>query len=143
MSGLASCPQSLLERVTALRIKHLTMYLMLLPAVILVAVFHIIPFINGMRISFTNWDGFSQSFNYVGFQNYVDMWNDHIFYISVRNTLIYGFCCTTHSKCAGSGLCIVRASKIYVELCRSFVRLLTVDHRRHNYGVHDLQPGSI
>ncbi len=68
--------------------------MMLLPAVLLIAVFHLVPFFNGMRISFTNWDGFSPDFSYVGFQNYEEMWKDTVFQISLKNTLIYGVVCT-------------------------------------------------
>ena len=32
--------------------------------------FIIYPFINGIRLSFTNWNGFSQTYDWIGLQQY-------------------------------------------------------------------------
>lgn len=65
--------------------------LMGLPALILIFVFVFIPLLSGIEISFSNWNGFSQSYGYVGFDNYVYMFQDKMFYTALKNTLIYGF----------------------------------------------------
>ncbi|GIP19752.1 putative ABC transporter permease protein AmyD [Paenibacillus sp. J22TS3] len=64
--------------------------LMYFPALILFAVFIFFPFINGIRISFTNWDGYSQSSAWVGLSNYKRLFTDPNIWTVVRNTLIYG-----------------------------------------------------
>lgn len=64
--------------------------LMYFPALILFAVFIFYPFINGIRISFTNWDGYSQSSAWVGLSNYKRLFTDPNIWTVVRNTLIYG-----------------------------------------------------
>ncbi|MFP4978703.1 carbohydrate ABC transporter permease [Paenibacillus sp. CN-4] len=63
---------------------------MYFPALILFAVFIFYPFINGIRISFTNWDGYSQSSAWVGLSNYKRLFTDPNIWTVVRNTLIYG-----------------------------------------------------
>lgn len=77
-----------------LRVKNWDMYLMLLPAALLIAVFHLFPFVNGMRISLTNWDGFSPDFDFVGFANFREIGADPIFLIALKNMLIYGVACS-------------------------------------------------
>lgn len=64
--------------------------LMYLPAFLLFVVFIVYPFVNGLRISFTNWNGYSQTFDWVGLDSYRRMFTDPNFWRVFRNTLIYG-----------------------------------------------------
>lgn len=65
-----------------------------IPAVALFLIFVIYPFVQGIRISFTNWNGYSQSMKYVGFNNYIRLFKDHNVWVALKNTLIYGIVCT-------------------------------------------------
>ena len=47
-----------------------------LPALVLLTVFVIYPLISGVQISFTNWNGYSSKYKYVGLANYVKMFHD-------------------------------------------------------------------
>ena len=49
-----------------------SLYMMSIPAVALITVFVFIPLVSGIRISLTDWNGFSQSWSYVGFKNYLN-----------------------------------------------------------------------
>ncbi len=73
--------------------KH-SVNLLYVPALVLFGVFVFYPFVLGIGISFTDWNGFSQNRNNVGFDNYRHMLQD----VNVRkafiNTIIYGFGCT-------------------------------------------------
>lgn len=40
-------------------------------------------------LSFTNWDGLSRTFKFIGFTNYIKMFNDAQFYIALKNNLIW------------------------------------------------------
>ena len=31
----------------------------------------VVPFLSGIQVSFTNWDGIGQTMNYVGLKNYI------------------------------------------------------------------------
>lgn len=67
-----------------------SLWWMYLPALLAVSIFIIYPFINGIRISFTDWNGFSQTKNWVGLQQYKRMFTDPDTWLVVKNTLLYG-----------------------------------------------------
>ncbi|WP_141506592.1 carbohydrate ABC transporter permease [Paenibacillus luteus] len=51
----------------------------------------IIPFLYGIYLTFTNWDGISTSSSLVGFENYVSVFKDTVFWQSFLLTLKYVF----------------------------------------------------
>ncbi|MEC0210049.1 sugar ABC transporter permease [Paenibacillus ehimensis] len=65
--------------------------LMYVPALLLFLLFIVYPFLQGVRISFTNWDGFSQNYSWIGFDNYKRLFTDENIGLVVKNTFIYGF----------------------------------------------------
>ena len=60
------------------------------PALLLFILFILYPFLRGIQYSFTNWDGYSQTFKWIGLQNYRRMLTDPDVARVIRNTLIYG-----------------------------------------------------
>jgi raffinose/stachyose/melibiose transport system permease protein len=70
--------------------KTSSLWWMYLPALILVFVFLIYPFLKGVSISFTNWNGFSQEFDWVGLDQYIRLLNDRDTWLILKNTLLYG-----------------------------------------------------
>lgn len=64
--------------------------LMYIPALALFSVFILYPFIKGIQISFTNWDGYSQEYGWVQVDNYIRMLKDPIIGNTIKNTFIYG-----------------------------------------------------
>jgi raffinose/stachyose/melibiose transport system permease protein len=67
-----------------------SLWLMYLPALLLVFMFIVYPFLNGIKISFTNWNGFSQTYDWLGLTQYKRMLTDPTTWLVVKNTLIYG-----------------------------------------------------
>lgn len=61
-----------------------------IPALILFLIFVIFPFCKGIYLSFTNWNGYSRKYQFVGFANYIRMLTDSNVLIAFRNTIIYG-----------------------------------------------------
>jgi raffinose/stachyose/melibiose transport system permease protein len=51
----------------------------------------IVPFLYGIYLTFTNWDGISTTSSLVGFQNYVSVFQDTVFWKSFLLTLKYVF----------------------------------------------------
>ncbi|CAM4149552.1 sugar ABC transporter permease [Paenibacillus alkaliterrae] len=51
----------------------------------------IVPFLYGIYLTFTNWDGISTTSSLVGFQNYVSVFQDTVFWHSFLLTLEYVF----------------------------------------------------
>lgn len=63
-------------------------YLYILPAVVLVAVFFISSILFTLYLSFHDWDGVNKM-TFAGMKNYILLFKDSNFLISVRNTLIW------------------------------------------------------
>ena len=66
------------------------MNLFYVPAIILFIIFVIYPLIKGVFLSFTNWNGYSQTYKMVGLNNYIRMLDDQNVHRAFLNTLIYG-----------------------------------------------------
>lgn len=64
--------------------------LMYLPVVVLFCMFLIYPFFKGVQYSLTNWNGYSQTFKYIGLKNYYRMFTDHDMLTVIYNTIVYG-----------------------------------------------------
>lgn len=62
-----------------------------IPALLLMLVFVIIPLGQGIQISLTNWNGYSQEYKYIGVANYLRLIQDDMFHTAFKNTLVYGF----------------------------------------------------
>jgi raffinose/stachyose/melibiose transport system permease protein len=75
--------------------------LMYLPALVFFAVFIIYPLAQGVRISFTNWDGYSAHYSYVGLEKYFYMFTDTKTRLVIVNTLIYGLGSTLFQNILG------------------------------------------
>lgn len=66
-------------------------YSFILPNIIGVLLFTLFPMIFSLIISFTDWD-YTQgigNWNFVGFQNFIDMWKDEWFTSSLFNTIVF------------------------------------------------------
>ncbi|MCR8644902.1 sugar ABC transporter permease [Paenibacillus sp. N1-5-1-14] len=75
--------------------------IMYVPALILFAVFILYPFVKGIQISFTNWDGYSQNFKWIGISNYKRLFTDPDMGTVTRNTFIYGIGSTLFQNIIG------------------------------------------
>ncbi|RNF38700.1 carbohydrate ABC transporter permease [Planococcus salinus] len=65
-----------------------TIYLFFIPGFILYAIFFLVPTVSALFYSFTDWDGLSASFQFVGFDNYSRAFTgDSIFRKTVGNNL--------------------------------------------------------
>ncbi|MFI3211893.1 MAG: sugar ABC transporter permease [Eubacteriales bacterium] len=68
-------------------------YLMLAPGSILFFIFFIIPVVTTFVYGFTDYDGFQQNLNFVGFRNYVYLFTtDKYFWQSIKNNMILTLC---------------------------------------------------
>ncbi|TXK84421.1 sugar ABC transporter permease [Paenibacillus sp. N3.4] len=71
------------------------------PALILFCIFIFYPFIKGIDISFTNWDGYSQEYKRIGLSNYKRMFTDPDIIKVMKNTIIYGMGSTIFQNVIG------------------------------------------
>jgi len=63
----------------------------ILPALVLYSVFFVYPAIRAFWVSLHDWSGFGGTMVYIGLGNYGEMLKDHIFWGSLRRTLIISF----------------------------------------------------
>jgi ABC-type sugar transport system permease subunit len=68
----------------------LTPYLFLLPALGLILIFTLIPFVQAILLSFQDWDGISPDTPFVGLDNYKAVLEDQIFWESMKNAVYFG-----------------------------------------------------
>ncbi len=61
------------------------------PALILFLATVVIPFIYGLYLTFTSWDGISIDKPFVGFDNYISAFQDGDYWMALGRTLIYSF----------------------------------------------------
>ena len=70
------------------RNQNLWGYLFIGPQLIGLIVFALFPLIFAFYLSFTNWDGF-KDFDFVGLENFVSQFKDEVFWIALKNTVLY------------------------------------------------------
>ncbi|ACS98872.1 carbohydrate ABC transporter permease [Paenibacillus sp. JDR-2] len=68
--------------------------LFLVPGVLLFTFAVILPFVTGIRYSFTNWDGISRKLTYIGWDNYVNALQDADLWTVLGNTFKYAIILT-------------------------------------------------
>ncbi len=71
-------------------IKRKSVMLFLLPGLAFILCFYIIPFIGGIQYSLSS--GGRES-HFVGFENYINVWNNTMFQIGFGNTLLFSCIC--------------------------------------------------
>lgn len=75
------------------------------------AAFVFYPLITGIQLSFTNWNGYSQGYSYVGLKNYLRLFGDPMFLRAFRNTIIYGFGSTIFQTVLGVSYALVMKNR--------------------------------
>lgn len=106
------------------RQRESSLWWMYLPSVLLVVTFIIYPFFDGIRISFTNWNGFSQTYDYVGLDQYTRMFADPDTWLVVKNTLLYGIGSTILQNIVGLGYALLLNRNLKVRtLTRTIIYL--------------------
>lgn len=65
-----------------------------LPALIMFFIFRFFPSIIGLGVSFFRWKGVSLNMTFIGFDNYIRMFQDEYFYNALKNFMIIYVVCT-------------------------------------------------
>lgn len=86
-------------------------YAYIAPFYILFAIFGLFPIISGFYISFFRWDGVS-AMRFLGFENYVNLMKDPLFWTSLKNTLIIGIIAHIPILLGGLSLAYVLNAKL-------------------------------
>lgn len=108
-----------------------TAYLLIAPALLLFVGFTAYPFFWSAQISLTSWDGLNAVKKFVGFQNYIQLFQDAEFRQSISVTTIYTVSVTLISTVLGFAIALMlqrrkRSSAIYRTIFFSPVVTATV-----------------
>lgn len=80
------------EKVMLKKYKNtLSLLLFIAPFTILFSIFFLYCMMNGLFLSFTDWNGISKDFGFVGLKNYITLFNDGRFYNSLVVTFKFTF----------------------------------------------------
>jgi len=90
-------------------------FLFLLPSIILIGIFVYGFIVWTGFISFTNWNDIFPDFSLVGFRNYIELFQNLRFQISMKNTLVFTFLFLISSLIIGFLLAVLLDQKIRVE----------------------------
>ena len=63
-------------------------FLFLAPGVLLFLTYVVFPVFQSMNISLYDWDGLGEK-TFIGFANYVELWDDEAFWTSFKNNIIW------------------------------------------------------
>ena len=64
-------------------------WLFLMPALIMFSVYVIYPILQSFALSFRDWDGLSPDKVFVGLDNYRELFDDDVFWVSIKNNMIW------------------------------------------------------
>ena len=88
---MAAVPATLGRGARARRLRRATTgYLFLLPALLLIGAFTLLPFVQGLALSFQSWDGVGRDTPFVGLRNYERVLGDNVFWTSMWNAAVFG-----------------------------------------------------
>ena len=93
-------------------------YTFILPNVLGMLLFTLIPMIFSLFVSFTDWDfvkGFG-NWNFIGLDNFIEMWQDNWFVSALINTIIMAFTCVSITICLALVLAVLIDSFCFAKL---------------------------
>ena len=79
----------------------------LLPAFLVFLFMILIPLIMGVRFTFTDWDGISDTMNYVGLKNFNTVFHDKDLLVPIKNTIIFTIITVICVNAIGLGLALL------------------------------------
>lgn len=91
--------------------KYKVAYVYISPFFILFAIFGLFPIVYGFYLSFFRWDGLS-SMHFLGFENYINIFKDPLFWKALKNTLIIGIIAHIPILVGGLALAYILNSKL-------------------------------
>ena len=99
------------KKTVGIKNKKQMMNLFYVPALLLFLVVIIYPLFKGIMFSFTNWNGFSENYKFIKFDNYLRLLKDPNVRTAIINTIIYGFGSTLLQNVLGVAYAIFLNSK--------------------------------
>ena len=86
--------------------------LFVIPAMLIWITVVLVPFIYGLIITLTDWNGLSIDYNFIGFDNYKAVFSDNAFIGSLKKTFIYSFSSVIFSNILGLAIALALTGKV-------------------------------
>lgn len=96
-----------------MKTRRMTPYLYLAPSVIFVLLFIYYPIVQNIQFSFYDWDPFSVAKKFIGFKNYSRLFNDPVFYQSLKNNCWYAVISMVFQVFGGLVLAAILEDKVF------------------------------
>lgn len=87
-------------------------FFFVLPSIILFIFAIGYPFVSGINIAFTDWDGISKAYEYVGLKNFIKLFSDKSIIRAIQNTLIFAVGYTALNNILALTLAVFMMKKI-------------------------------
>lgn len=84
----------------------------IIPAAIVFLLFFITPVIMGIGYSFTNWNVRNPGIDFVGFDQYIQLFQDELFVQALAHTFLFAICTMVLQNVLGLGLALIMFQKL-------------------------------
>ena len=95
----------------ARRFRHASDYLFALPGFCMFSFSILIPFLMGINIAFTDWNGITKDYNYVGLDNFAAVFSDQRIVLPIRNSLLFALLGVVLGTVFSLGMALIVNSK--------------------------------
>lgn len=86
---------------------RLTSFLFTLPSLFFFSLALLIPFVMGLNIAFTDWNGIAKEYHYVWFDNFIKIFSDSRIVNPVKNTVVYALLTVVFNNVVPLGLALL------------------------------------
>ena len=94
--------------------KKLVDFSFLFPVLFMFVAFVVFPFLWGIPLSFTDWDGLSATRNFINFDNYVNIFSDPHIPNAFKNTAVFAVLTLVVSNVLGLLIALLRGYKRWI-----------------------------
>ncbi|MFB9273910.1 carbohydrate ABC transporter permease [Cohnella cellulosilytica] len=94
------------------RRRTFSLLVFILPSALIYTLFVMYPSLSGLYYSLTNWDGISPSYKLIGLSNFREIFQDPLFYKSVKNSFTFAFLVVVIKNALALGFAILLDKKL-------------------------------
>ena len=87
-------------------------FLFLVPSLILFSFVIIYPFLSGVHLAFTNWDGISREYEFIGLKNFFKLFHDKSVIKPIKFTLLFALLYTGLNNILALGMAVLLSKRI-------------------------------
>lgn len=93
-------------------------YLLIAPALIISVCIILVPGVMTFVFSFTDWNGLSPNINFIGLKNFIELFQEKVFYKAIMNNVIWTLLFLTVPVCIGCEISGTWFRRCYIFRCK-------------------------